>query len=400
MLANLLGCQGSHNIKTLSAFRIENPSPPVTRDGKMMVWENIPGNDWRTADAIMTFHSGHMDNLPLSLASDLSKVEWNFVERAASALAQLGRMSDILPGLVELVRRPVKITEFLQHPYNKRACYEDDPEIVRVSSKARYALAWWIAMAGYVFHIRTKYATHYPVARAVCAVLFSKPYRADWADCELAEMEEHAEYIHALFEKYENDFVSHVWHDEINRACPARLNFYNPVYYLASNFRMITQLMGASQNMAVPESRNRIGWEWVPDSIDIYDACQNLGALPNRAGAIPINPASRSYAPMYAAYDDCDMPIVLIPENPKIWDAMLGLYGLPKRDPLYPESARIMDQLSPRNAHFTVEMSEAHGMVYMGIKSLGEFMQDLPDADNPDYQFHAFAADLSKWNTR
>lgn len=399
MLANLLGCQGGHKAKQ-SAFRIENPVPPVTRDGKMMVWENIPGNDWLTANSIMTFHSGHMDNLPLSLANDLSKAEWGFVERAASALALLGRMSSILPGLRELVRRPGTIAEFLHYPFSEQVCQKEDGGIIRDSPEARYALAWWIAMVGYVFHIRTKYAQHCPVARAICAVLFSKPYRADWADCQLTEMEEHAAYIHGLFEKHENDFVSDVWYNEANDAGWVKLSCCNPIYYLASNLRVIRQLVEVSHNMCVSESRNRIGWDWVPDHIEIFAARRDLGALPDKAAAIPINPASRSYAPMYAAYDDCAMPIVLIPENPQIWDAMLGLYGLPKRDPLYPESARIMDQLSPRNAHFAAEMSEAHGMVYMGIKSLGEFMPDLPDADNPDYQFHAFAADLSKWKTR
>lgn len=400
MLANLIGCKDTCTLEKQSAYRIENPTPPVMRNGRLVIWENIPFNDWRIAHMIMAGHKEHMTSLPISLACALSPEEWEFLDKAASAMALLGRMSGILPDLVDLVRRPRMIMEFLENSFHDQALYGDSQDNSLDTPQARYALAWWIAMAGAVFRIRTKYGTNYPVARAICAVLFSKPYRSDWATCELAEMEQHAEFIHGLFAKHAGDFIDYVWNSDVSYTIPSVNGPCNPLFYLASNLGALKQLVRLRENIPLRAARNRIGWDWLPEHIEIFDARCELGVLPAKAAAIPINTASNAYAPMYAAYDDCDMPMVLIPENPQIWDAMLGLYGLPKRDQLYPESPRVMDQLSPRNTHFAVEMSEAHGMVYTGVKSLGEYLPELTDADNPDYQFHVFAADLSKWKKR
>lgn len=397
MLANLIASKDDCKSKKQSAYRIENPTPPAMREGKMFIWENIPFNDWRVAHRIMTGHMDHISSLPISLACALSPEEWEFLDKAASALALLGRMSGILPGLTSFVRKPGLIMESVAYSFQDTVRYGDSQNKSLDTPQARYALAWWIAVYGAVFRIRTKYGSDCPVARAICAVLFSKPYRSDWATCDLAEMERHAGFIHGLFEKHARDFTDYVWNRDIFYRVPSVNGDVNPIFYLASNLGALKQLVRPGENIPLRAARNRIGWDWLPEYIEIFDARCELGVLPAKAAAIPINTASNAYAPMYVAYDDCDMPMVLIPENPRIWDAMLGLYGLPKRDQLYPESPRVMDQLSPRSTHFAVEMSGAHGMVYTGVKSLGEYLPELTDADNPDYRFHVFAADLSKW---
>lgn len=397
MLANLIGRKDKPKLKKQSAYRIENPSPSIMRNGKLIIWENIPFNDWHVANEIMTGHKAHMSNLPVSLVSAMSSEEWAFLEKASSALALLARMSGILPDLTDFVRYPWRIAEFLHYSFQDQVLRGGGAEMSYDTPQARYALAWWISMAGAIFRIRTEYGSDCPVARAICAVLFSKPYRVDWATCKLSEMREHAAFIRSLYAKYSEDFVPHIWDKEAFITIYAEMGQCNLIFYLASNLGALKQLAKLSKNIPVMETRKRIGWDWLPEHIEVFDARHDLGALPQKAAAMPINTASNAYAPMYAAYDECDMPMVLIPENPQIWDAMLGLYGLPRRDPLYPESSRVMDQLSPRNSHFAAEMCEAHGLVYTGIKSLGEYLPELTDADNPDYQFHVFAADLTKW---
>ncbi len=91
MLANLIGHRVGLCGKKQSAFRIEHPTPPVTRDGKLMLWVNTPYNDWQCAASIMTRHSEHMDDQPVSLASWLSASEWEFLDKAANALASQKR---------------------------------------------------------------------------------------------------------------------------------------------------------------------------------------------------------------------------------------------------------------------------------------------------------------------
>ncbi len=401
MLANLIGCKDKPKLEKQSAFRIDNPSYSRLKNGELVIWENISCNDWQVAHTIMTGHKDDMDNLPMSLVRALSLEEWDFLEKASSALAFLGRMSVILPDITGFIERPWILDSSLRYSFQEMVSKGEMRGKSYNTPQARYALAWWVSITGAIFRIRTKFAEDCPVARVICALLFSKPYRVDWATCNLDEMLGHADFIHGLYKKYEGDIKSATWDKDVFTTLSAGLQtLCNPIFYLAANLGALKQLARVEEDVSLPETGKRIAWGWLPDHIEVFDAWHDLGALPQTAAAIRINTVSNAYIPMYAAYDECDMPMVLIPENPEIWDAMLGLYDIPRRDLLYPESSRVMDQLLPRNAHFAAEMSETHNLVYLGVRSLGEYLPELTDADNPDYQFHVFAADISKWKKR
>lgn len=128
--------------------------------------------------------------------------------------------------------------------------------------------------------------------------------------------------------------------------------------------------------------------EWSTDA--------SVGPLPKAAHALEINRVSDAWAPMYLAFDEYDVPIALLPESQNTWEAMLRIYNMPKRDPLYPESTSVQTLLSPRSVHFSQEMMDCFNLIYLGVQSLGEYIENLPDADQPDYQFHVFAVENEK----
>lgn len=398
MLANLIGAKENNAGLEPCAFRIDAPNTAKRQNGKMLVWENIPRNNWKIANQLLVGHMEHLNNLPLSIVHKLNREEWAFLEEASSALALLARMCKVLPDLRNRVRNLYHIVDFFSYSFRSQMFYGRQ-KVIPDDQQTRYVLAYWIALGGALFNIRTKHCLDAPVARAICAVLFSRPYRTDWATCPLEEMEADERYIRGLFVKHSGEFSEDNWNSEACIYIPGS-SFLNPVFYLAANMGILKQFAVNSEDIPVRIPEARISWDWLPANLDVYHANQDLAQLPDACAALPVNTASNAYAPMYAAYDECGMPIILIPEKPQVWDAMLGLYGLPKRDPLYPESARIMEQLSPRSAHFAEEVADAHGMVYLGVQSLGVYLPELTDSDNPDYQFHAFAADPVKWREK
>lgn len=374
-------------------------SKPGKSGRPRVIYSNMacPPDYWKIANGIFRDH-GSVAGISLIQRAihEFSEAEWEFLEKASGELARLQRYGDLLPCFVYMVERPGSIAHnFANGKYgNFPGVFYGSENRQAPEEELRYGLSVYIAAGGEIFNIFSRHYDSAPLSRALCAVLFSRPYRKDWQTYPLSEIEDDAFYLKKLFMLNSEDFVLPDW----NSDCAA-LGYGEPKFaYIIKHCRELRYL-ASGVNGDLPEScpapRNAIdlsGYpDWfVPKRIPCV-AKADVGVLPDNAYALEINKVSGAHAPMYMAIDKYGMHIALFPESQDTWDAMLRIYGMPKRDALYPESATAQLLLSPRSVHFPQEMADAFGLVYLGVQSLGEYIENLPDPDHPGCQFHAFA---------
>lgn len=368
---------------------------------KAVVYSNMVCNPFDAVHNIMFSYGEFRDSNYVNTAIyKFGEDDWNFLELASGELARLSRMSDVLPGFLGMIKNPTCIL----YNFNSRnerfleslRSWEDGqlPENV-----LRYRLAMYVAAGGKIFTIFSHNCDK-PLARAICAILFSRPYRQDWLECDLHELEDDASYLGGLFRKHSGAFVLDAWTSEISHICfsIANFNLYNLIMD-CQVFRQLARKSGNSDAAAYVEPKARISFSgipsWFAENLDIREASWDISPLPPTAMAIRVNPASGAVVPMYPALDECDIPIALVPESKSVWYAMIRIYHMSTHDELYPESPSAQIMLSPQDAHFPQEMAERYNLIYLGLQSLGGYVEEIrkleENGENPDYQFHAFA---------
>lgn len=368
---------------------------------KSVVYRNLVCNPYHDAHNIM-FSYGRMSDSDFVNSAIYQFVEsdWAFLELASGELARLARMSQVLPGFCDMIRRPANIIDNFCYQYR------GFPESLYSSvnrklpeNELRYRLALYAALGGELFNI---FVHNYdkPLARAICAVLFSRPYRQDWLECKLQEIEDDTEYLASLFKKYTADFNLSAWQNNIMETCFGHSNL--ELHKLILNCQVLRQIArkrGNPDSSAYVEPKPRLSFSGIPswflESADIYEAARDIAPLPPTSMALRVNPISNAIVPMYPALDECDLPIALVPESKAVWDAMIRIYKMARHDDLFPEAPSTQILLSPQNTHFSQEMSDRYNLIYLGLQSLGRYVADIgkleENGENPDYQFHAFA---------
>lgn len=370
---------------------------------QMVLYENLVQNPFDTVHNIMFSHGSMRDAKYIaSTIYEFSEDEWNFLEMAVGEMARLDRLSDILPGFYHMFRHP----DGIMYGFG-RFCHNYPKELYNSidgclpDATLRYRLAMYVSIGGAIFNIFTRHASSSPLARVLCVFLFSRPYREDWLDCPLREIEDEVEFLASLLQKHEKDFDYDVWNRELRETCHPIMGCR--LWDLITNCQVLRQMARkrGQDDIVFEEPKLRLSFAgiplWFADKADVCEAPRNVSPLPATSMALKLNPASNAVVPMYPALDECDLGVVLVPESQTVWDAMIRIYGIPKRDPLYPESATNQILLSPQGTHFAQEMSERYGLIYLGLQSLGQYVEEIGELEqegsNSDYQFHAFVVD-------
>lgn len=370
---------------------------------KAVVYSNLVHNPFEAAHDIMFSHGRMRDSeFMASAIYEFSESEWEFLEMASGELARLVRMAEILPDFFRMIKYPDRIAGNFFWP----SC--DYPEELYSSLNSglaenvlRYRLSMYVAIGGALFSIFT-WNHSKPLARAICAVLFSRPYRQDWLDCPLREIEDDVEYLAGLFAKHSTDFNYDAWTRELNETGCLQM-WGCKLYDLITNCQVLRQMSRArgdgDRGSVYVEPKPRLAFAgmplWFSDLADICESPRNVSPLPSTAMALVANRISGAVVPMYPALDECDLPVALVPESKTVWDAMIRIYGMARHDELYPEAPSIQLLMSPKNTHFSQEMAERYNLIYLGTQSLGKYVEGIGKLEesgaNQDYQFHAFA---------
>lgn len=368
-----------------------------------VVFTNIPYNPYETLHNMLFSYMGVPNSNYMSSAIyEFSEDDWKFLELASREYARLNRMSEVLPIFHNMIMNPdVIVGNFCalsrNNDYFKNFCSSMNG--ILPENALRYRLAMYTSVGGAVFSIFSE-SSEKQLAKILCAILFSRPYRKDWISCPLQEMEDDAEYLSTLFKKHSKDFNYTIWDREISKGYTG--NFCK-LYRLILNWPVLRQMqrIRTDSESDYPEYAEPVAHIcfddtscWFNENASTYEVSRNIAPLPAKAMALKVNPISGAVVPMYPALDECELTIVLVPESKAVWDAMLRIYNMPTHDRLYPESPTVQMLLSPQGSYFVREMAERFNLIYLGLQSLGKYVDEIAEleknGENPDYQFHAF----------
>ena len=391
---------------------------------------------------------------------ELDDSDWEYLRRANMAESDLRCLSEWAEQNGS--PRPLNFTGFVDaidvNPQRPLVNFFDfkDVECLKLSMGARYVLARVVSLNGLVFkiaellgfrcgefavHLDNKDDTIQSVrACTTHALIFSAPYRKDWAECDAMEMvrdyENSVQYaamycdvLSSLLNRFRDPHRSMANSVRIRNVAPlvnrdkglkfcGRDHKYTSMlavfimryWELRAMFEADRRRLDAGP-ISKPEGKRLVSLADMPANeifplrdIKLFQSWYAGGkydALPDPICSVCLNKISNAYVLFIPAKDELSMFMLLSPATTKVRDILMKLYGVPEHNALYPESDAIRSMLMPESEEFPFLLGDKFDLAYGGVTNISEFMgckAEQTAQGSSDYIFHVFYPKIIYYN--
>ena len=382
---------------------------------------------------------------------ELDDSDWDYLRRANSAESDLRFLSEWAcqngsPEKLSLTKFMGTVT--YRNPERPIVDFFHGVKRIRdgeLSIGERYVLARVVSLNGLVFKIAEllgfrggefsvnsddKDDTIQSVrACATHALIFSAPYRNDWAECDAMEMvhdyENSAKYT-GMYIDVLSSLLCRFGDTSRNTSNSVRICNVAPLVNREVGLKFCGYNYGLTSMLAVfvmrywelramldsdrrrfearpvrkPECKKLISLtEMAADEIfplretKFYQSWYAKGkyaALPDPICSLCLNGISNAHVLFIPARDELSMFMLLSPATSKVRDILVKLYGVPEHDALYPESDAVRTMLVPESEEFPFLLGNKFYLAYGGVTDISEFMGCKVAQGSSDHIFHVF----------